>query len=650
MSDKNPEYRADIDGLRALAILLVVLFHSGANIFSGGFIGVDVFFVISGFLIGNIIYREINNNAFSYQRFYVRRIRRIAPALFFMLLCISALGYSMLSPLEFRDMAKYIVSVLLCVPNIMLLKGIDYFNPNADLNPLLMTWSLGIEEQFYFFLPVIMLFARRIRFSIRLFIAIISLISLAVNIVVTPNDANNAFYLLHTRAWELGAGVLLALYRSRPLTGAKSLPFSLAGFLLILIPAAVLNKDSVFPGYLALLPVLGGVLIIFARSSLSRWLLENRVMVFIGRVSYSWYLWHWPLLSLARLSADHDLTAIQGLSISAAAFIIAAFSWYFVEKPFRQPARPRQRVISVYCALCAAGILSFTAIYTLGGLPDRVNPLVNEGEMFKVSAEKNPCLIDYGPQLPVPGSRCLPSSDVPAVALVGDSHAAALHTAVAQYAENKKKPLFELTKSSCPFLVGASRYMVDHPKHGAQCQAFNEETLKILLSNKVDEVIIAAYWSSGFLPTRGYGYNSLDRRVTDNYQALDRGLKNAVAKLRAANKKVTIIEDAPRLDIDPLRFNNIQQIPLRKRIHALLTENTVSSADPERTLRLYPETDHVDTLLDRYAQPGVKVIRLKDNLCSQQGCLIANRGLPVYYDTHHLTALGSTIALRNRLN
>lgn len=640
-------YRKDIDGLRALAILLVVLFHAGVAELSGGFIGVDVFFVISGFLIGSIISREIGNNSFTFHQFYVRRIRRIAPALFFMLFCITALSYSILSPLEFRELAKYITSVLLFVPNVMLLKGIDYFNPNADLNPMLMTWSLGIEEQFYFVLPALMILAHKLRFSPKAVITVLSLASLVAGIVITPINGNSAFYLLHTRAWELGAGVLLALYRSQPLTGAKSLPLALAGLLLILVPVFLLDKESAFPGYLALLPVTGAVLLIWTYTPLHQRLLENRVMVFIGKVSYSWYLWHWPLLSLARISADAPLTAMQGLAISAGALVIATLSWYFVEKPFRRPAQPKQRIITSYTILCVVAIFSFVSIYMAGGLKYRVDDLVNNGELFKVEAEKNPCLRTYGENLPSSSSLCMPKMAVPAVALIGDSHAAALRAAVAQYALRKQKPMFEMTKSSCPFLIGVSRYMVEHPQQGDQCTAFNKEVMKTLLSDKVDEVIITAFWSSGFSFVPGYGYRSVDGKVTDNYLALNAGMGKVVKELLAANKKVTLIEDAPSLDIDPLRFNNTRHIPLRKMINAWLSDSSQTIAD--RTLRFHLTEDKVNTILAGFAQPGVKVIRLKDNLCSQQGCLIASKGLPLYYDKHHLTDLGSTIALGNNL-
>ncbi len=352
-------YRADIDGLRAVAILLVVLFHSGVTSLQGGFIGVDLFFVISGFLIGGIISKEIAEKRFSFYQFYLRRIRRIAPALFFMMAILLALGFILLSPLEFSQLAKYSVAVFISVPNMLLLKSGDYFSTDSDLNPLLMTWSLGIEEQFYIVLPFILLLAVRLRKSMVSVVLTISLVSLVACIWLTSVDSTQAFYLLPTRAWELGAGVLLALWRPQPVTGRAASLMNLLGWLLILASSVLISSDDRFPGWVAIIPVLAGCLMIGARSELNQLLLENPLMRFIGKISYSWYLWHWPLLSLARICSDNPLTVWQGLMISTLALGIAWISWRFVEQPFRQTRAGTRWVIPGYCAssLLAAGAM-----------------------------------------------------------------------------------------------------------------------------------------------------------------------------------------------------------------------------------------------------------------------------------------------------
>ena len=427
-------YRADIDGLRAVAILLVVLFHSGVTSLQGGFIGVDLFFVISGFLIGGIISREIAEKRFSFYQFYLRRIRRIAPALFFMMTILLAIGFFLLSPLEFSQLAKYSVAVFISVPNMLLLKSGDYFSSDSDLNPLLMTWSLGIEEQFYIVLPFILLLAVRLRRSMVSVVLTLSLLSLVACIWLTSVDSTQAFYLLPTRAWELGAGVLLALWKPQPVTGRAASLMNLLGWLLIIASSVLISSDDHFPGWVAIIPVVAGCLMIGARSELNQLLLENPLMRFIGKISYSWYLWHWPLLSLARICSDNPLTIWQGLMISTFALGIAWFSWRFVEQPFRQTGAGTRWVIPGYCAssLLAAGAM--VLLWQTGGMKSRVSELVVNADSWKISAQRNPCLLSYGANLPSKDSECQPNTTRPGIALIGDSHAAALRASVSGYA------------------------------------------------------------------------------------------------------------------------------------------------------------------------------------------------------------------------
>ncbi|WP_392588687.1 acyltransferase family protein [Serratia ureilytica] len=207
LQDTVNRYRKDIDGLRAIAILLVVLYHAGVKQIGGGFIGVDIFFVISGFLIGGILHREHSQGKFSYLNFYSRRIKRIAPALLFMLTVISVIAAFYLSPLEMKDFSLFCGATILSVPNIILWHKTNYFSPNAELNPLLMTWSLGVEEQFYIFLPLLLSFLFRKKLNALLWVAVISLLSFIACLFVTQANPLFAFFMLPTRAWELGMGV-----------------------------------------------------------------------------------------------------------------------------------------------------------------------------------------------------------------------------------------------------------------------------------------------------------------------------------------------------------------------------------------------------------------------------------------------------------
>ncbi|MDF7651418.1 acyltransferase family protein [Erwiniaceae bacterium L1_54_3] len=638
-------YRADIDGLRAVAILLVVLFHSGVTSLQGGFIGVDLFFVISGFLIGGIISKEIAEKRFSFYQFYLRRIRRIAPALFFMMAILLALGFILLSPLEFSQLAKYSVAVFISVPNMLLLKSGDYFSTDSDLNPLLMTWSLGIEEQFYIVLPFILLLAVRLRQSMVSVVLTISLISFAACIWLTSVDSTQAFYLLPTRAWELGAGVLLALWRPQPVTGRAASLMNLLGWLLILASSVLISSDDRFPGWVAIIPVLAGCLMIGARSELNQLLLENPLMRFIGKISYSWYLWHWPLLSLARICSDNPLTVWQGLMISTLALGIAWISWRFVEQPFRQTRAGTRWVIPGYCAssLLAAGAM--VLLWQTGGMKSRVSELVVNADSWKISAQRNPCLLSYGANLPSRDTECQPNTNRPGIALIGDSHAAALRASVSGYALRQDKPLYQLTKASCPFLIGATRVVNQVPNHAQQCITFNEKVLQMVMSDKIDEVVISAYWASGMSLLPGAGYREIGHPEKSNLEALQAGMDRVIAQLKQAGKKVTVIEDAPSVDVDPLRYSNNRNIPVRRELSAWLGEWKSPPLLSERTkLFQFPE-EAVEKLLQAYKQQGVRVLSLKENLCNAQGCMITSGGLPLYYDNNHLSPAGGDIAL-----
>ena len=638
-------YRADIDGLRAVAILLVVLFHSGVSSLQGGFIGVDLFFVISGFLIGGIISKEIAEKRFSFYQFYLRRIRRIAPALFFMMAILLALGFILLSPLEFSQLAKYSVAVFISVPNMLLLKSGDYFSTDSDLNPLLMTWSLGIEEQFYIVLPFILLLAVRLRQSMVSVVLTISLISLVACIWLTSVDSTQAFYLLPTRAWELGAGVLLALWKPQPVTGRAASLMNLLGWLLILGSSVLISSDDRFPGWVAIIPVLAGCLMIGARSELNQLLLENPLMRFIGKISYSWYLWHWPLLSLARICSDNPLTVWQGLMISTLALGIAWISWRFVEQPFRQTRAGTRWVIPGYCAssLLAAGAM--VLLWQTGGMKSRVSELVVNADSWKISAQRNPCLLSYGANLPSRDTECQPNTSRPGIALIGDSHAAALRASVSGYALRQDKPLYQLTKASCPFLIGATRVVNQVPNHAQQCITFNEKVLQVVMSDKIDEVVISAYWASGMSLLPGAGFREVGHPEKSNLEALQAGMDRVIAQLKQAGKKVTVIEDAPSVEVDPLRYSNNRNIPVRRELSAWLGRWESPPLLSERTkLFQFPE-DAVEKLLQAYKQQGVRVLSLRENLCNEQGCMITSGGLPLYYDNNHLSPAGGDIAL-----
>ncbi|CAI1970971.1 O-acetyltransferase OatA [Serratia quinivorans] len=640
-------YRRDIDGLRAVAILLVVLYHSGVTFLSGGFIGVDVFFVISGFLIGGIIYTEINNKSFSYSRFYTRRIKRIAPALLVMLLLCSIFSFFYLSPLELKDFSLFSGSTILSVPNIMLWHKTNYFSPNAELNPLLMTWSLGVEEQFYIFLPIIISVIVRFNKKVIASVAVISIISFFLCVVLTKTNPLFSFFMLPTRAWELGMGVILSIMHKEG--RLNSLPLKIKEFIfiigltLILFSAINFDKHTSFPGYAAILPVVGSLLIILGNGRISSILLGNRVMVFIGLVSYSWYLWHWPLLSFSRLSINSQLSVYSGLLISIVALFIAYLSYLFVETPFRKGFKfANRKIIFGYLAVSILLFLPTSTSYLLQGIPQRVNPVVAQAEIDKLSSIADRCLVGYGSISYSKDRSCLSTSQQDAIALVGDSHAAALRGGVDQYAKKHNMGVYQLTKASCPMLLGVTRMMGSYPSHAIECETYNNKALELITNNeKIKSVVISASWDSGLDDIDG-GYTVINAG-RHGLSALAYGLNNVIKKLTNSGKKVIIVKDVPLLGFNVVRAIDNQQIPLRRIVNQLIQPSPLNE---ESTNDYRLPNEEVNTLLATIAgKHRIEVFNPVPNLCDAIGCKFKSNNRPFYYDDQHLTYLGSTYAL-----
>ena len=343
-------YRSEIDGLRALALIPVVLFHGGFEWFSGGYVGVDVFFVISGYLITSIILKEKEAGIFSIANFYERRARRILPALFFIIMACIPFAWFLLLPHELKEFGKSVVAVPLFSSNILFWKESDYFAADAELIPLLHTWSLAVEEQFYVFFPLLMIFfwalGKRWLFGI---ISIIAISSLALTEWGWRNFPDANFYLIFTRAWELMIGALIAFYLShnKQPQGYIAELGSITGLCLIMLSVFFLDRTLPFPSLYALSPTIGTALVILFTNNetLVYRLLSWKVFVLIGLISYSAYLWHQPIFVFARIYfMDEPKPWLMGL-LSILALVLAYFSWRFVEAPFRNKRRFTQRQI-----------------------------------------------------------------------------------------------------------------------------------------------------------------------------------------------------------------------------------------------------------------------------------------------------------------
>ncbi|HEY0938746.1 MAG TPA: acyltransferase, partial [Steroidobacter sp.] len=331
-------YRPDIDGLRAVAVLAVVLYHAFPNQVRGGFAGVDVFFVISGFLISSIIFAEIAEGRFSIASFYVRRVRRIFPALAVCLTFVLVFGFIYLVPFELAQVGKHVFFGASFLSNVALWSESGYFDSEAHFKPLLHLWSLGIEEQFYIVWPALLLIVYQARVKLGRVLGLLLLISFAVNVMLAATDISADFYLPISRFWELLAGAVLAALRwNEPVFRIRSL-VSISGLVALLGSFALLSAHIRFPGWFALLPVAGAMALIWAGPEpiANKRILSNRVVVLVGLISYPLYLWHWPLLSFAYIfRGGKPPTPLMAAALVAVSFLLAWVTYRFVESPVR---------------------------------------------------------------------------------------------------------------------------------------------------------------------------------------------------------------------------------------------------------------------------------------------------------------------------
>ena len=496
-------YRPDIDGLRTIAVVPVVLFHANVAGFSGGFVGVDIFFVISGFLITTIIHRELGEGQFSILRFYERRARRILPALFAVMVAGLIAGWFTLSPADYDKMGQSILSALLFVSNMWFWRNSGgYFHGATDYLPMLHTWSLAVEEQFYIFFPLLLMLLHRI--GRRLLLPVIVLLvvgSLVIAIWATPRMPSASFYLLPTRIWELGIGSLLAL-GLLPSTAPKLLREGVGalGFVAVLAPIFFYDRSTEFPGLTALPPVLGAAALIWAGTAgqvLASRLLALRPMVWIGLISYSLYLWHWPIMAFLRNRLfTVELEPVWQVATVLASFAAGWISWRVIERPFRVPARAGGMGQGRIFALSGAGMV------VLGGLA--AVSVFTQGVSQRFSAEQNRLVQSISRFQPAEDCfgqsarnlSCLFGAENAPVRWVlwGDSHAKSILPALDILAKRADIGLMFISAPSCPPLPGLMEF--DPGPFFARCIVQRQDDLaRIEAQDSVDTVFLAARWT-----------------------------------------------------------------------------------------------------------------------------------------------------------
>ncbi len=511
LSSSSLRHRPDIDGLRAIAVLAVVAFHATKRI-SGGFIGVDVFFVISGFLISGIILNGLRCNNFSLTDFYVRRIRRIFPALLLVLVCSWVLGWFLLGPQGYALLGQHMVAGAGFFSNILLWSESGYFDPTATLKPLLHLWSLGIEEQFYLVWPLLLIFATKFNWRIHLSILILLAGSFAVNIASVQSNPVATFYLPLSRFWELLAGALLAYVHLHHLDalesklsstvcqlGKTSISLrsvaSVLGLLLIVASIFAVDDSSSFPGWWALLPTLGSMLLIAVGSHawINRTFLSNSWMIAVGLISYPLYLWHWPLLTFGRMtSIGMDHPRLTTLSMVALAFLLSTLTYLWVEKPLRYGVKWKANSVAKYLlgAMVLLGSLGALTYFQKGWssrYPQAVRPFLDYQFDYRESFRNHRCLL-AGTEQDFAAECAQVKAGVPMMLIWGDSHGAMLYRALDEVAKTKGISVAQFTSSSCPPILDFDK------KDRPLCRSINNTIFKKIVELRPATVVLAHDW------------------------------------------------------------------------------------------------------------------------------------------------------------
>lgn len=608
-------YRPDIDGLRAVAVLAVVGFHAAPGMFPGGFVGVDIFFAISGFLISSIILGKLANGDFSMWEFYARRVKRLFPALVLVLVASLVAGWFLLLADEYSQLGKHVAAGAAFSSNFILWGESGYFDNAAATKVLLHLWSLGIEEQFYIWWPLTLWWAWRKRLSLPVVAAAIALVSFAASIVSLSRDPAAAFYLPFGRAWELLAGALLAHFAlNRGIGQAPSggNAKSLVGALLIAIGFIVIDSVKAFPGWWVLLPVVGTTLMMAAgpEAWLNRHVLSSRLLVWFGLISFPLYLWHWPILSFLRILEGSEIAPRTAAVAVVASILLAWLTYEFIEKPVRNSAHTKFNTWSLVALMCLVGVAGWCA-YARDGFPDRrgASPeTVNVGDIghapfFDYIRQQyfacTPVEIQRRAEQWNGMPRCFQSkeSGTKDVAILGDSHAEYLFAGLARSLPESNVVFYG--RPDLPFV---------------RKRQFQRIFEYVLDDRDIKVVVLSARWP---VKLREYSDDRLELELAETVKALT-----------ASGKQVVLVTDVPTFSFNPERC---------KYAGRLGQKNKCSEVDRRAMARYMPALEALEA-----ESVDFRVVRAHDFFCLRGSCSMAGKGVLYYRDDNHLNVAGST--------
>jgi peptidoglycan/LPS O-acetylase OafA/YrhL len=631
-------YRPDIDGLRAVAVLLVLTYHAFPNWLPGGFIGVDVFFVISGYLISSLLFRDINNNSFSFLDFYARRIRRIFPALLMVFVACYVLGWFTLLPHEYKQLGKHIAGGAAFISNFILWNESGYFDNAAITKPLLHLWSLGIEEQFYILWPIVLWASFKKKINWLVLIIFVTILSFFFNYWLVYQDPVATFYSPLTRAWELLLGAAIAhktcVHFFNSLSSRVATLITAISACSLVSTAYFLTKSASFPGAWALIPTLATVLLISlgVQSRFNQTVLSSRGLVWLGLISFPLYLWHWPLLSFGRILEAEPLGYRALFAIVLASVFLAWVTYRWIETPFRRSPHLSGKAIALLCGLVVIGYLGYNS-YSRDGLAFRGPQIVGKDQGY-----------DGGPGLAMAPSCGLPAEISPGFtcwqdnrktlkfALVGDSKASALHGGLVRTSTEAGRWLFIGMGSK-----GSPLPIITNDKQYSQYQYGSITAIQALADNKqIDVVVIASATRSLFRLRNATDIEDLD--ASPNYQAVLDGLQRVIDVLKASKKKILLVVDNPTL---PNPEDCLPRITTSTMLNKMLkqTMNQRCHLPLERHLEL---STKYRVLLAELAANNQDVVSLFDTipiLCDQTDkvCSTIMNGKLLYSDGDHIS-------------
>ncbi len=658
-------YRPDIDGLRALAIVPVVLYHYGIPGFSGGFVGVDIFFVISGYLIAGILAREIHQGRFSLAGFYERRVRRIFPAIAVVALATFAGTLIVMPPEKMQELGNELIWSSFFATNIWFFKKSgDYFAGLSTLKPLLHLWSLAIEEQFYVFFPILLRLARGIGMRDKgtaITLLGLFLLSLAVSIFATVFSHVAGFYLLPSRAWELLAGALLATAPHPRLSAIQREVLAVIGLLAVATAISLYSDRTPFPGAAALLPCLGAVAMIWAGEGredsdavpAGTWLLGRAAAVWIGRISYPLYLWHWPLLVLARFEHVGEPPVATRLVLMALSVGLAAATTTLIERPIRS-----RRILGRRRPLLAAGLAVLLALLAGGqaavsfhGFPGRLPAAeVAREAALRHQSSLSPSVFCTGPATRFHGGWICrlggwTGQGTPDFAAWGDSHAGQLYPVLNAIAESRGLRGAIFWSAACPPLIDGQTLSGGD---ATPCGDFNRAVGEFLTRSPAPMVLLAARWPQVVALRLPWVFDDArafrlceDSRCAgfiaeDGHQAFAAALGRTLNLLHGIGAKVNLVQDAPQ---QLFNINDAIAVDalLRRPFSADFSVGRAEAEDRQRW---------VDRLFRQLAaEGGVAYVPTLELFCGADRCPAMRQGEPLYGDDSHLSA-GGAMALR----